>query len=81
MTPEQIAAFAMAEYVRQCALEEVGELDKIGDPIPVDEWRYLYALALAWAKIEPVEANPLYEVHLIRKNLIGRRHPPGFDGG
>ena len=75
ITPEELAALALASHVRNVALES-GEQRRDHDDSAtnLDYRRELYAAALAWAKVDFNPDEDIgYEVHLIAENLRGNR--------
>ena len=74
ITPEALAALALARHVREIALESGADtVERIG-PDTLDEWREMYACALTWATAPSNEDDDLeYSVYAIASNIAGKR--------
>ncbi len=70
MTNEEIAAFALAVHVRNCALEAGVSAAQMGDNFPVVEWQTLYSVALEKADdLKDSYPDPEMCVHEIQPHL------------
>ena len=76
ITPEALAALALARHVREIAVESGADADsdeRIG-PDVLHQWQEWYACALTWATAPSDEGDGLERtVYAIAKNIAGKR--------
>ena len=74
ITPEALAALALARHVREIAVESGADSGERIGPDTLDEWREMYACALTWATAPSDEDDDLeYTVYAIAKNIMDNR--------
>ena len=70
ITPEALAALALARHVRDVALHTGADINERIGPDMLDQWQEWYACALTWASGPANPADPLdYRVYAITKRI------------
>ena len=74
ISPEALAALALARHVRDVAIETGAGIDERVGPDVLHQWQDWYACALTWATGRADPADSLeYRVYQIAKNIAGNR--------